>query len=127
MNTLKSLIPILLAFTMLMLASCKKDEVNDPTGTYNVNDTYHGTSGTLIIIPFNDKYNLTYSYSLNMADCKATITNGQVSINQTTGQGSQTRITTGTGTITNEGFLNLSVTTKFGQTYKFLLTGQRVK
>ena len=127
MNTLKSLIPLLLALALLMLSSCKKDEINDPTGTYNVTDTYHSKSGTMTILPLNGKYHLNFSMQLNMAECQATIINGNVSINETTGSGSQTKTTTGTGTITNEGFVNMSVTTKFGQTYKFLLTGQRVK
>lgn len=117
---------ILILFAVLILG-CKKDEINDPTGLYSVNDTYHSTSGTMTVNKSADRYNLEFSYSLGVPSCKATITNGSVTINHTTGSGFSERVITGSGNITPEGSVMLSINVKYGQNYKFMIVGNRAK
>jgi hypothetical protein len=118
---------ILLIFLTLSVLGCKKDEINDPTGLYSVNDNYHGTSGTMTVNPSSGQYNLEFSYSLDIPSCKAVITNGTVTINQTTGSGPSLRVITGSGNITQEGSVMMNINVKFGQNYKFLIVGNRAK
>lgn len=117
----------ILIFLTLTILGCKKDGINDPTGLYSVNDNFHGTSGTMTVNKFNDLYNLEFSYSLGMPSCKASITNGSVSINQTTGSGPSLRVITGSGNITQEGSVMMNINVKLGQNYKFLIVGNRAK
>lgn len=126
---MKRLVMVLFALVVLSVASCKKDEINDPTGLYNVTTQYGSTAkiGTMTCNKFNDIYKLQFSIPTDLGSYDAKIVNGNVTIDMTRKVGPETYTTKGTGRITNDGQLSLDLTIKWGMIYHYTVIGNKAK
>ena len=120
---------ILTLLLFLLITSCSKYEINDPTGLYNVT-TQVGSKppklGALTINPSGQIYKIYFDpYAGAWGTLDARIENGTITINRQT-HGPATY--EGSGRITEDGALSMDFNLiNFSTTYKVKVQGNRAK
>lgn len=122
MNLIRAVVLIL---AVVVVSSCKKDEIISPTGTYNVT-TQEGSNVRIGTMSITGKYTFTFDpYAGAYGPLTGTITAGVIDIPVQTHQSATYQ---GYGSVSDEGSLSMDFTLiNWGTTYKVKVQGNRAK